>query len=152
MDKLVERQPVAEAVALAVPELDWRLTVPPSWEVVEASLDRVTYQDARRPALMFVDRVVGRGLLPDGPLRDEVAYWGYGYRRLGLRTVHFKGRPAALWEFLYCSEGVSVHARELHVVVGDIRYVVSVRSPHEAWDKRSAMLLRIQESFEVVRE
>ena len=150
--RTVERQPAAEVVALAVPELDWRLTPPRGWEVVEASLDRVAYQDSIRPALVHVDRVVGRGLLPDGPRRDEVAYWGYAYRRLGLRTIHFKGRPAALWEFLYFREGVRVHARELHVVAGDIRYVVGVRSPQETWDKRSAMLRRIQESFEVIRE
>jgi len=125
---------------------------PRGWDVVEASPDRVAYQDSKRPALVHVDRVVGRGLLPDGPLRDEVAYWGYGYQRLQLRTVHFKGRPAALWEFLYCSEGVPVHARELHVVAGDIRYVVSVRSPQDSWNKRSAVLQRVQESFEVIRE
>jgi len=148
----VERQPTAEAVALAIPELDWRLSVPRNWEVVEASLDRVAYQDSKRPSLVHVDRLVGRGLLPDGPLQDEVGYWGYAYRRLGRRTVQFKGQPAVLWEFLYSSEGVSVHARELHVVAGDIRYVVSVRSPKETWNKRNAMLQRIQESFEVIRE
>ena len=30
-----------------------------------------------------------------------------------------------------------------------IRYVLNVRSPQNTWDKRSAMLQRIQESFEV---
>jgi hypothetical protein len=30
-----------------------------------------------------------------------------------------------------------------------IRYVLNVRSPQDTWDKRSAMLQRIQESFEV---
>jgi 1,2-diacylglycerol 3-beta-glucosyltransferase len=146
--RTVERR-AAEAVALAVPELDWQLAMPPSWEVVEASLDRVAYQDPKRPAFVHVDRVVDHGSLLAGPMANEVAYWGFGYRRLGLRTVAFKGRPASLWEFLYRSEGVLVHARELHVMAGGIRYVLNVRSPEAIWDRRSAMLTRIQESFEV---
>jgi hypothetical protein len=146
--RTVERR-AAEAVALAVPELDWQLAVPPSWEVVEASLDRVAYQNPKGPAFVHVDRVVDRGSLLAGPMADEVAYWGFGYQRLGLRAVAFKGRPASLWEFLYRSEGVLVHARELHVMAGGIRYVVNVRSPQTTWDRRSAMLDRIQESFEV---
>lgn len=82
-------------------------------------------------------------------MADEVTYWGYGYRRLGLRMVMFKGQPAALWEFLYRSEGVPIHARELHVMGGGIRYVLNVRSPQATWSKRNAMLQRILESFEV---
>ena len=74
--------------------LDWRLTVPRSWEVVEASLDRVAYQDPSRPAFVHVDRIAGPAPLMAGPLEDEVAYWGYGYQRLGLRMVAFQGRPA----------------------------------------------------------
>jgi hypothetical protein len=84
-----------------------------------------------------------------GPLQHEVAYWGYGYERLGLRVVNFKGLPAALWEFVYRSEGMLVHAQELHVVAGGIRYVVNTRSPQATWDKRSGMLKRIRESFQV---
>jgi 1,2-diacylglycerol 3-beta-glucosyltransferase len=147
--RTAERQ-TAEAVALAVPELDWQLAVPPSWQVVEASLDRVAYQDPSRPAFVHVDRVVGPASPLEGPLRDEVAYWGYGYRRLGLRMVPFKGRPAALWEFVYRSDGMLVHAQELQVVAGGIRYVVNVRSPQTTWARRSGMLKRIQESFEVL--
>jgi hypothetical protein len=63
--------------------------------------------------------------------------------------VDFRGRQAALWEFLYRSEGVLIHARELHVMTDGIRYVLNVRSPQDTWEKRSAILQRIQESFEV---
>jgi hypothetical protein len=34
-------------------------------------------------------------------------------------------------------------------MAGGIRYVLNVRSPQDTWDRRSAMLTRIQESFEV---
>jgi 1,2-diacylglycerol 3-beta-glucosyltransferase len=146
--RTVERR-AGEAVALAVPELDWRLTVPRSWEVVEASLDRVAYQDPSRPAFVHVDRIAGPAPLMAGPLEDEVAYWGYGYQRLGLRMVAFKGRPAALWEFVYRSEGMLVHAQELHIVAGGIRYVLNTRSPQATWVKRSGLLEQIRESFEV---
>ena len=101
------RVTVGRGSRLAVPELDWQLVMPPSWEVVEASLDRVAYQDPKRPAFVHVDRVVDHGSLLAGPMAKEVAYWGFGYRRLGLRTVAFKGRPASLWEFLYRSEEYS---------------------------------------------
>jgi hypothetical protein len=123
--------------------------VPPSWEVVEASLDRVAYQDPKRPAFAHVDRIVNDDPLLRGPMADEVTYWGFGYRRLAMRTVGFKGRQAVLWEFLYRSEGVLIHARELHVMAGGIRYALNVRSPQATWDRRSPMLDRIQESFEV---
>src|SRR4029453_17541377 len=93
--RTVERRP-AEAVALTIPELDWRLAVPPNWDVVEASLDRVAYQDPKRPAFVHVDRIVDRNPLVKGPMANEVAYWGYEYRRLALRRVDFKGRQAAL--------------------------------------------------------
>lgn len=147
--RTVERRP-DEAVALAVPELDWRLTVPSSWQVVEASLDRVAYQHPGRSAFVHVDRIAHTGPLGVGPLRDEVAYFGYGYRRLGLRLVQFRGRPAALWEFVYRShQGILLHVQELHIVADGVRYVVNVRSPQTTWGKRRGMLERIQESFEV---
>jgi hypothetical protein len=63
--------------------------------------------------------------------------------------VAFKGRPAALWEFVYRSEGMLVHAQELHVVAGGIRYVLNTRSPQATWVKRSGLLEQIRESFEV---
>jgi hypothetical protein len=63
--------------------------------------------------------------------------------------VTFKGQPAAVWEFVYRSEGVLVHARELHVAAGNIHYIVNVRSPQTTWDRRSRILDRIQESFQV---
>jgi hypothetical protein len=37
-------------------------------------------------------------------------------------------------------------------MAGDIRYILSMRSPEATWGRRSAMLKRIQESFQVAGE
>ncbi|RCG32993.1 serine/threonine protein kinase [Sphaerisporangium album] len=133
--------------------LGFTIALPPGWKEVDREPARVWYRPPGSGSYLLVDltrwadgdpltalRTVERQSLAEGRLP--------GYRLVWLRSLTYKGRPAADWEFTWQMDSGRAHVRDRAFTSADGRhFAIYLHTPDGQWAAQSAYFDTFARSF-----
>ncbi|WP_424534614.1 protein kinase domain-containing protein [Sphaerisporangium viridialbum] len=135
------------------PRLGFSLALPDGWAVSDSKGARVWFRPPGSQSYLLVDLTPWTDGDPLAALRDvekQALAEGRlpGYELLELRSVAFRARPAADWEFTWKVRSAPVHVLDRAFNTASGRQVtIYLQSPQDDWKEESAYFDRFAKTF-----
>lgn len=131
-------------------DLGYSLQVPSHWKVVPLSGNRTDFRDPSSPTYLRVDYTADPPTSAVGAWQDlstSFAARHAGYEELRIEPTTYQGLRAAVWEYRYAADGVTLHAANLGFGTDEFGHALNFVTAEEDWRDSQEVFGAIQATF-----